>query len=111
MLDLNELLAAFAAHLSAGQSLDKSLAHVCQLAYQRGLEDGAKGCGRAANSVKVDWCHRCGGSLKPGIALQQTATGAPDFQDGEVVTLSAGGPGRLIGCLKCEACGWSVETP
>lgn len=48
MLSLNELRAAFAAHLSADHlrfSMDKALAHVCQLAYQRGLEDGAAGIG------------------------------------------------------------------
>ena len=26
------------------------------------------------------------------------------------MTLSAGGPGRLIDCMKCSACGWSVTA-
>lgn len=54
-------------------------------------------------------CRRCGGQMKPGIALEQTYTGRPDFPGGEAVTMSAGGPGRLIDCMKCEKCGWSVR--
>ena len=55
-------------------------------------------------------CRKCGGEIKPGKALAQTFTGLPDFPGKEVVTISAGGPGRLIDCMKCEACGHSV-TP
>lgn len=52
-------------------------------------------------------CERCGDRLRPGIAMQQTYTcGAPDL--GECVTFSPGGPGQLIECRKCPACGWSV---
>lgn len=104
MLDLNELRAAFADHLSADHlrfSIDRALAHVCQIAYQRGLEDGAKG----------NRCRHCGGAMKPGIAIQQTVSGAPDFPGAEAVTVSPGGTGRLIDCIKCEACGWSVTAP
>ena len=56
-------------------------------------------------------CRRCGASMKPGQALQQTYTGGtPDFAgDTGSVTFSPGGPGRLIDCLKCEACGHSVS--
>lgn len=102
MLDLNDLRAAFAAHLSADPlrfSMDKALAHVCQLAYQRGLEDGAK----------EERCRHCGGAMRPGIALVQTVTGSPDFPGCEAVTMSPGGPGKLIDCLKCESCGWSMQ--
>ena len=54
-------------------------------------------------------CRRCGGQMKPGIALEQTYTGSTDFPGGEVVTMSPGGPGRLVECMKCEKCGWSVR--
>lgn len=54
-------------------------------------------------------CKRCGGELKPGIAIKQTFSGSPDFAGGSIVTMSPGGPGRLIGCMKCSACGWSVS--
>lgn len=54
-------------------------------------------------------CRRCGGLMKPGIALEQTYTGSPDFPGGEVVTMSPGGPGRLVECMKCRECGWSVR--
>ena len=56
-------------------------------------------------------CKPCGGEMKPGQAIAETLTGVPDFPDGEVCTVSAGGPGRLIDCLKCSACGWSVTIP
>ena len=46
--------------------------------------------------------------MKPGKAIEQTYTGIPDFIGGDVVTMSPGGPGRLIDCMKCVECGWSV---
>ena len=56
-------------------------------------------------------CAKCGGRMLPGKAIEQTYTGVPDFiGDSYPVTLSAGGPGRLVDCLKCEACGWSVTA-
>lgn len=58
----------------------------------------------------VSRCRKCGGQMKPGKAIQQTYTGMPDFPNGAVVTLSAGGPGRLVDCDKCEKCGHSVAT-
>lgn len=59
-------------------------------------------------------CPRDGAELRPGIAIQQTYTaGAPDFPGpigpDDVVTMSPGGPGRLVRCWKCPACGWSVR--
>ena len=45
-----------------------------------------------------------------GVAIQQTYVGVPDFPGREVVTMSTGGPGRLTGCWKCMACGWSVTA-
>jgi len=55
-------------------------------------------------------CKRCGGQLLPGIAMQSTLVGWSDFPGQEVVTMHEGGPGRLIPCLKCVACGWSVTA-
>lgn len=46
--------------------------------------------------------------MKRGIAIAQTLTGSPDFAAGPVVTLSAGGTGRVVDCLKCSVCGYSV---
>ncbi len=57
-----------------------------------------------------DTCRKCGAAMEPGIAIEQTYTGSPDFPGHEVVTLSPGGPGRVIECVKCSACGWSVTT-
>lgn len=47
-------------------------------------------------------CRKCGGEMRAGQAMQSTITGD--------VTVSVGGPGVLIPCLKCKACGWSVTT-
>lgn len=55
-----------------------------------------------------DTCPKCGGAMKPGQALQSTFTGSADLPGGEAVTMSPGGPGKLVGCLKCTACGHSV---
>lgn len=51
----------------------------------------------------------CSGMLRPGIAMGQTLTGgALDFaSDPGPVTLSTGGPERLIEVMKCPACGHS----
>ena len=54
-------------------------------------------------------CPRCGGAMKPGKAIEQAWTaGTPDFIDSECVTMSPGGPGRLVDCMKCGECGYSV---
>lgn len=60
------------------------------------------------------WCPRpgCFGLLKPGVATGQTyTTGVPDFpgqEDLEGQTISPGGPGKLVPCLKCDSCGHSI---
>ena len=54
-------------------------------------------------------CARCNTPMQPGKAIEQTYTGTPDFPGAEVVTLSPGGPGKLIDCWKCPACGWSCK--
>ena len=56
-----------------------------------------------------DACPRCGGDMKPGVAIAQTYAGSEDFPGGGVVTMSPGGPGRMTECMKCESCGHSVE--
>lgn len=54
-------------------------------------------------------CRKCGGTMAPSKAIEQTYTGVPDFPgDDNITTLSQGGPGVLVDCLKCRACGWSV---
>ena len=53
-------------------------------------------------------CTRCGSDLVEGKAIQNTVSGTGDFHDDDqVVTVSAGGPGRLVDCRKCsnEMCG------
>lgn len=48
-------------------------------------------------------CRKCGGAMKPGQAAQ------PFYSCSDEGTCSpAPGPARLIDCLKCESCGWSV---
>lgn len=57
-------------------------------------------------------CRRCSGEMKPGQALVTTLVpGIPDFI-GETrgVTLSPGGPGKLVEVMKCGKCGYSVTV-
>lgn len=59
----------------------------------------------------VEKCKKCGGAMKPGKAIEQTWTGTPDFYgDARAVTMSPGGMGKLIDCMKCEDCGWSITS-
>lgn len=61
---------------------------------------------------EVSCCH-CGVTMQPGKALQETlVVGLSDFGDGDMrgQTVSAGGPGEVVDCLKCPSCGYSV-TP
>jgi hypothetical protein len=47
--------------------------------------------------------------MLPGTAIQETLAGVPDFiGSNDVVTLSPGGNGKLVECLKCPQCGRSV---
>lgn len=64
--------------------------------------------GNVAVSAEPE-CPKCGGPMRGGgIAMESTYPGSPDFIGGEVVTLSAGGPGRLVECgRKCSECGHS----
>lgn len=54
-------------------------------------------------------CKKCGGIMRPGIAMGQTfSAGTPDFPgEDSCITMSPGGPGRVVDCMKCESCGWS----
>lgn len=54
-------------------------------------------------------CRKCGGEMHEGVATQQTFTGMLDFPgDKHPCTLSPGGKGGIIPCMKCVDCGWSV---
>ena len=66
----------------------------------------------ARAALAEDRCRKCGGEMKPSKATDQTFTGGtPDFPgDTHAATLSAGGPGKMIDCMKCESCGWSVTA-
>lgn len=55
-------------------------------------------------------CLRCDGTLAEGVAIQETLTGVPDFPGGAVATVSPGGPGRLVPCMKCVKCGYSLSV-
>lgn len=63
---------------------------------------------KTALGVPAQTCRKCGGQMGPGIAMGQTYTGSPDDLGGDVVTMSAGGPGEVIRVRKCRDCGWSV---
>jgi uncharacterized protein with PIN domain len=55
-------------------------------------------------------CRRCEGELRPGVAIGQTAVALrPRRGEGDIRTYHAGGTGKVIPCLKCHACGWSVS--
>ena len=53
-------------------------------------------------------CRKCGGTMRPGKALVNGWSGSDDM--GEVCTVSADPKlHKLIDCMKCEKCGWSVS--
>jgi hypothetical protein len=57
-------------------------------------------------------CKKCGGTMKPGKAIQQTwSAGGRDFPgDQRGITMSPGGAGKLVDCLKCKKCGYSITA-
>lgn len=61
---------------------------------------------RAESADPRQLCIRCRVPLEPGIALVQTTRSSSDL--GGIYTVSPGGPGRIVQCLKCPNCGWSV---
>lgn len=61
------------------------------------------------STMDVILCKKCRGEMRPGKAIEQTYSGIPDFPgDKYPTTVSPGGKGKLIECLKCENCGWSI---
>ena len=61
------------------------------------------------NNKMEQKCKKCSGKMRPGKAIEQTWTGIPDFPgDKKCVTMSPGSSGKLIDCMKCIECGWSV---
>jgi len=52
----------------------------------------------------------CEGMMKKSKAMRSTLIGGlPDFpNDSHSITLCEGGPGKLIGCIKCDSCGFSM---
>lgn len=58
------------------------------------------------------FCRKCGGAMKPSQAFVNVPTkGEPDFPGAEAVTMSYGKDAKLVDCLKCEDCEWSVRSP
>lgn len=56
-------------------------------------------------------CRRCGGPMLRGHALQNTLSGTPDFAgDPHPVTISRTGPAKVVPCLKCVNCGYSIAA-
>ena len=54
-------------------------------------------------------CKKCSGKMKRGIALENIASGIPDFGGvSKVVTMSYGRYAKIIPVLKCERCGRST---
>lgn len=78
---------------------------------ERLIELGATATPADGLAADPGGCCRCGGQMRQGVAMQSTLEGVSDFTDGAVVTVSEGGPGRIVRCMKCAACGWSVAAP
>lgn len=57
-------------------------------------------------------CPKCNVEMEPSKAFENTLVGSPDFvgDTGKErgCTMSRVGPVKLIDCLKCPECGWSV---
>ena len=54
-------------------------------------------------------CPQCGGTLRPGKAIVNGWSGCDDM--GEVCTVSPDPRiSKMIGCIKCGECGWSVSA-
>ena len=53
-------------------------------------------------------CRECGVEMQPCLAIFMNTIGLPDFIAGEVVMLSSGGQAKLVKCLMCPRCGYSV---
>ncbi len=96
------------AHVLQRRPSPKHVALMAAIAAMAQTSQGGEESGMSESK-----CKRCGAEMKPGKAIEQTWTpGIPDFpgdpRESIGQTMNAGGPGRLIECLKCQACGWSV---
>ena len=76
-------------------------------------KDNVDKCEEAPAPEKHDVCKKCYHAMIPSTAIQQTfVTGSSDFPGEQTrgITVSPGGPGTVIDCLKCENCGWSITA-
>lgn len=53
-------------------------------------------------------CKRCDAPMEPGKALTTTFGPEENIRRGELVGPS--GPGKMVACLKCPKCGYSVRA-
>lgn len=54
-------------------------------------------------------CRKCGGAMHCGMAMETLLVGTGDLDwKAPPVTVSPGGPGRMVPCLKCVGCGYSI---
>lgn len=53
-------------------------------------------------------CKRCEIPMKPGVAMMSTSYNTQDFPGSEIYTVVPGGPGEVVDCWKCPACGHSI---
>lgn len=65
------------------------------------------------SKAALNYCKTCCVKMKIGQAILQTWTaGLPDFigdKNPSIQTMSPGGPGKLVTCLKCPNCGHSTN--
>lgn len=53
---------------------------------------------------------RCGGVMKRGVAFENSWEGMADFPGDEYAcTISQTGPAKIVPCVKCKRCGFSVS--
>lgn len=73
-------------------------------AFVLGMRYALKTPTESAIDPRTRKCRKCGGAMKPGKAMGQTVECSDEG------TCSPAGPGKLIDCMKCEVCGWSVTA-
>lgn len=52
---------------------------------------------------------KCAGLMTKSKAIAQTWVGSPEWAGDTIYTMSPGGSGKLVDCLKCDQCGYSVS--
>lgn len=99
--------------MSNVESINDHMAYICECgsAHFCILKSGLMECAGCLTRFDMnDRCLKCHDQMVAGKATGQTYTGIPDFPGDEYpVTVSPGGPGRLIDVLKCRGCGFSVS--